>query len=203
MMERFAGMTKMPPDPAAKLLSYTNTILETQITSPVSATCDVVLAELAAKEDTIVDMLRLMAIMLPARERVWWACLAARDVVGPKSDKDPASLTTSEDWVFDPSPENRERARASLDDARVDDDTVNCAQAVLYFDGTLGPADLAEFPAPAGLAEICAFTMNVVALGEHSDMHKEYGQMLIDRGVDIARGGNGHVEKPTLAEETE
>ena len=36
--------------------------------------------------------------------------------------------------------------------------------------------------------------MNIVALGKHSDKYEEYGQMLIDRAVDIARGGNGRME---------
>lgn len=201
MSDRFSGMKKVPQDPAVKLLAHTETRLQTPLTSPATATADVVLAELAGKEDTIIDMLNLMSIILPARERVWWACLAARDIIGPKSDKDPECLTSSEAWVFDPTPENRQAARASLDDAYNDDHTVNCAMAVLYFDGTLGPADLAQFPAPAGAAEMCAFAMNVTALSEHSDIYDEYGQFLVDRGVDIARGGNGRLEKPKLAED--
>jgi hypothetical protein len=140
------------------------------------------------------DVLRLLSIALPARERVWWACLAARDYIGPKSDKDPKSLTASEDWVFKPTPENRERARLSMDEAYIDDETVNIAMSVMYSDGTMGPADLAHYPAPAGAAETCAFIMNIVALDKNSDRFEEYGQFLIDRAVDIARGGNGRIE---------
>jgi hypothetical protein len=125
---------------------------------------------------------------------VWWACLAARDYIGPKSDKDPKSLVAAEDWVFKPTDENRERARLSMDDAYVDDDTVNIAMSVLYADGTLGPADLSKYPAPAGAAETCAFIMNIVALDKNPDRFEEYGQMLIDRAVDIARGGNGRID---------
>lgn len=203
MTERFKDMVKVPKEPAAKLLSLTNTRLETPIAAPVAAMADQVLAELEEK-GALIDMLRLMSIILPPRERVWWACLAARDYIGPKSDKDPKSLTTSEAWVFDPSEENRELARVSMDDAYLDDETVNCAQSVLYSDGTLGPADLAQHPAPAGASETCAFVMNVVALDKNSDRFQEYGQMLIDRGVDIARGGNGRVEeKKTMDEATQ
>ena len=68
--------------------------------------------------------------------------------------------------------------------------------AVLYADGTLGPGDLAaQYPAPAGAAEAAAFAMNVVALGELSDKFEEHGQLLIDRAINIARGGNGQMTR--------
>lgn len=193
MSERFSEMVKIPKEPAAKLLSLANTRLETLIDAPVAALPEVVLAELDGK-GAMIDMLRLLSIALPARERVWWACLAARDYIGPKSDKDPPSLRTAEEWVFKPTEENRIRARAALDDAYIDDDTTNCALAVLYSDGTLGPADLAQFPAPAGAAETSVFVMIVVALDKKPDTFEEYGQTLIDRAVDIARGGSGRAE---------
>ena len=192
MSERFKDMVKVPKEPVAKLLSMTNTRLQTPIQSPVAALAEEVLNELDGKE-AMLDVIRLLSIVLPPRERVWWACLAARDYIGPKSENDPKPLTTSEAWVFNPSDENREAARNSIDEAYIDDETVNCALSVLYFDGTLGPADLAQFPAPAGASETYAFVMNVVALDKNSDRFEEYGQMLIDRGVDIARGGNGRM----------
>lgn len=192
MSERFKGLVKIPDEPAAKMLAHANILLKTQIQSPPTASAETVLAELDAK-GAMVDLLLLLAVLLPPRERVWWACMAARDYIGPRSDKDPLSLIKSEDWVFNPSDENRDAARAAMDHAYVDDDTVNCALAVLYADGTLGPGDLAQYPAPAGAAEAAAFAMNVVALGELSDKFEEHGQLLIDRAIDIARGGNGHL----------
>lgn len=200
MGNRFTDMVKVPQEPAAKLLSMANTRLETPITAPVAALPDVVLQELDEK-GAMIDLIRFLSILLPPRERVWWACMAARDYVGPKSENDPKSLTASEDWVFKPTEENRERARLSMDEAYIDDDTVNIALSVVYSDGTLGPADLAEYPAPAGAAETSAFAMNIVALDKNSDRFEEYGQMLIDRAVDIARGGNGRMESKDKMEE--
>ncbi len=200
MSERFDNLVKLPKEPAAKLLAHTNTRLETPIEAPASAMPEIVLAELEGK-GAMVDLLRLMAILLPPRERVWWACLAARDIIGPAPDNSTPSLAAAEAWVFKPSPENREAARASVDTAYVDDDTVHCAVSVMYADGTLGPGDLAEMPAPAGAAEVAAFAMNVVALGEHSDKYDEYGQLLIDRALDIAKGGNGNLELEAEPEE--
>jgi len=190
---KFKDLEKFPSDPVAKLLARANVILKTPLESPPTAPAEVVLSELEEK-GALVDLLRLLAILLPPRERVWWACMAARDYVGPRSQNDPPSLVASEAWVYNPSDENRDAARNSLDHAYVDDDTVNCALAVLYADGTLGPGDLAQYPAPAGASETAAFAMNMVALGELSDKFEEHGQLLIDRALNIGRGGSGKVQ---------
>lgn len=189
-MDRYENLKKVSPDPVAKQLARANILIKTPLQAPASAPAAEVLAELDNKKAWI-DMLLVLAVLLPPRERVWWACMAARDYIGPRSDRDPPSLTASEAWVYDPSEKNREAARQSMDHAYVDDDTVNCATSVIYADGTLGPGDLAQFPAPAGAAEAAAFAMNVVALGQLSDRFEEHIQKLIDRAVDIARGGNG------------
>ncbi|OIQ33082.1 MAG: hypothetical protein BM562_01490 [Alphaproteobacteria bacterium MedPE-SWcel] len=192
MAEMFENLVKLPKEPVAKLLSRQQVLLKTRLESEVSATAPQVISELYEKK-AMIDLLRLMGILLPPRERVWWACLAARDYIGPRSPKDPPSLATSEAWVVDPTEDNRQAARITIDHAYVDDDTVNCAWAVTYHDGTLGPGDLRQYPAPAGAAEAAAFAMNMVALGQLSDKFEEHGYILIERALDIARGGNGHV----------
>ncbi|MBL3703852.1 hypothetical protein GI582_14235 [Sulfitobacter sp. BDSS02] len=202
MSDRFSGMVKVPKDPAARLLADANVLLKTPLDAPASAAADVVLSELAEKNAWI-DILMLLGVILPPRERVWWACLAARDYIGPKSDRDPAALKAAEAWVFKPTDENREAARQSLDHAYIDDETVHCAMCVLYSDGTLGPGDLAKFPAPAGASETSAFAMNMVALGELSDKFEAHTQVLIDRAVDIARGGNGQMKNNDTLEKGE
>lgn len=192
MAEKFENLVKLPTEPVAKILARQQVLLKTPIRSAPSAQAPVVLQELFEKK-AMIDLLRLMGILLPPRERVWWACLAARDYIGARSPKDPPSLTTSEAWVLEPSEENRQAARITIDDAYMDDDTVNCAWAVTYHDGTLGPGDLRQYPAPAGAAESAAFAMNMVALGHLSDKFEEHGYILIERALDIARGGNGRV----------
>ncbi|MCU9849879.1 hypothetical protein OEZ60_17915 [Defluviimonas sp. WL0024] len=194
MSNRFDNMVKVAKEPAAKILAGTNTRLQTPLEAPASALPEVVLAELDRK-GALVDLLRLMSVLLPPRERVWWACLAARDVVGAAPAGNTPSLLAAEAWVRKPSQDNREAARVAIDHALIHDDTVHCATAALFADGTLGPGSLAQHPAPAGASEVSAFAMNVVALGEHSDRFQEYGQLLVERAVDIARGGNGRVEK--------
>lgn len=196
MSERFKDLAKISQAPAAKQLAEANIALQTMLGTPASAPPEQVLTELEEKEAWL-DMLLLLSVLLPARERVWWACLAARDYIGPKSENDPRPLQISEAWVFDPTNENRQAASQALDNAYVDDETVHCATAVLFADGTLGPGDMAQYAAPAGVAEWSAYGMNIVALGELSDKFDLHTQVLIDRALDIARGGSGRVESKT------
>ena len=202
MSERFAGMTKIPQVPAARMLADANARLGVKLDAPASAPVDVVLSELDEK-GAVVDILRLLGVALPPRERVWWACLAARDYVGEAPDNNTPSLAASEEWVFRPTPENREKAGATIDLAEPEDETVKCAMGVLYSDGTLGTGDLANMPAPPGAGEVLSFAMNVVAMGNHEGDFDAYVQLLIDRGVDIARGGNGKLDRKAASLETE
>lgn len=202
MSARFANMTKPPQIPAARMLADANARLGTRLQAPASASLDVVLAELDEK-GAVIDMLRLLGVALPPRERVWWSCLAARDYVGEAPDNNTPSLAASEEWVFRPTQENKEKAGATIDRAGPDDETVNCAIGVLYSEGTLGTGDLANIPAPPGAAETLAFAMNIVAVDNHEGDFDAYVQLLIDRGVDIARGGNGKLDRKAASLETE
>ncbi len=190
MAGRFSKLTKIPTEPAAKLLAQGNIKLDTRLEAPASAPVEAVLTELDAKNANV-DLLRLLSIALPPRERVWWACLAARDIVGTGVENETPSLQAAEAWVFRPSDENREAAIDSMEHADGDDVTVNCAMAVMYCDGMLGTGDMAQTPAPPGASSIAAFAMNVEAISTRSEDFDTYIQEVIDRAVDIGRGGNG------------
>ncbi|MFN3971482.1 MAG: DUF6931 family protein [Gemmobacter sp.] len=191
MSKRFENLKKIPPDPAAKLLANANTKLQTPVNLPASAPVPAVMAALEAQEARL-DMLRLLSVALPPREATWWACLAARDLIGADAKKVPPPLATAERWVFKPTSENRAAASDAFHHAEQDDDTVYCAMAALYADGTLGvDGDLANYPAPPQGVSAAVFAMNLLAMRAHADQANAFMDMLIDRGVDIARGGNG------------
>ena len=185
----------MPREPAAKLLALANAKLKTPLEAPAIAPVEAVLAELDEKGAAI-DMLRLLSVALPARERVWWACLAARDTLAEGASL-PPPLKAAEAWVFRPTDENRAAAQAAVEIADADDDTVHCATAVQFADGTLGPGDLAEHEGPPGASEVCAFAMNVIALGLREADFDDYAAHLVDRALDIARGGAGRIAMQT------
>jgi hypothetical protein len=192
MNERFSGLTKLPKQPAARLLSNANAELETELAAPASASVEVVLEELETK-GALIDMLRLLSVALPARERVWWSCLAARDTLA-EGMRPPPPLAAAEAWVFKPTEENRAVAHHSLQHASMKDDTKHCAMAVQWHDGTLGPGELAQHAAPPGGSEVSAFAMNVVAIGKSGKTLEIAAVLMIDRALDIARGGSGQVK---------
>ncbi len=192
MNARFSGLVKIPKQPAARLLSHANAALDTELAAPASASVEVVLEELEQK-GALIDMLHLLSVALPARERVWWACLAARDTLLPGA-KVPPPLAAAEAWVFKPSEENRAVAHHAIQHAAMRDETKHCAMAVQFHDGTLGPGELAQHAAPPGGAEVSAFAMNIVAIAKSGKTLEEAASVLIERALDIARGGSGRVE---------
>ncbi len=194
MSKRFENLKKIPPDPAAKQLAQANTKLQTKVAAPASASVAVVLAELEEKAAKI-DMLRLLSVVLPPREATWWACLAARDLIGEDAKVVPPPLAAAETWVFKPTQENRQLARDAFEGAEQDDDTVYCAMAAVYADGTLGATGvLANSPAPPNGVSAAALAMNLIAMRANTPRMQIYLDILIDRGLDIGRGGNGKVE---------
>lgn len=200
MSARYSGMKKIPDIPAAKLLAEANMRLDSKVKAPASAQPAIVLAELDALEAPI-DAMKLLAVSLPIRERTWWACLAARDLTGPGAEAATPSLKAAEAWVFDPSDAHREAAATALQADDPTDKTAPCAEIVLYSDGTMGPGEMAQYPAPPGASAIMTFSMVVSAYGEHEGDPDAYAALLIDRAVDIARGGNGRIEAERGAEE--
>jgi hypothetical protein len=193
MSKRFENLKKIPPDPAAKLLAQANTKLATKLAAPVSAPVAAVLAELEQKA-AWVDTLKLLSVALPPREATWWACLAARDLIGQEAKVVPPPLAAAEKWVFKPTEENRTAAKNAFEGAEQDDDTVYCAMAALYADGTLGPGAMNDTPAAPNAVPAAVLAMNLIAVRANADRMQVFVDILIDRALDIARGGNGKVE---------
>ncbi|MDT8857521.1 hypothetical protein RNZ50_21245 [Paracoccaceae bacterium Fryx2] len=192
MNPRFADLKKIPKEPAARMLAVANARLKAPLKAPASAALPVVLEELES-QGALIDMLRLLSVALPPRERTWWACLAARDLLGPGATKVPAPLLAAEQWVFKPGDDTRNATRAALDAADSDDDTTLCATCVIFCDGMLGTGDLAKLPGPPGASQAAAFGMNLLALSRVGGDFPSMANRFIDRALDIARGGNGRL----------
>jgi len=188
MSDRFENLKKIPQGPAARLLADANMKLDTELEAPVSASVGEVLAELEGKA-AHVDMLKVIAAALPPRECVWWACLAAHDV--PAKTVSPV-LKAAEAWVFKPTDESREALQNLMAVADPGDDQALCGTAAYYGDGTLGLGELADQPAPPGIVAAMALAQNFFCLKGRDD-DQEHMLVLIERGLDIARGGNGRV----------
>ena len=202
MSDRFNGLKKIPEQPAARLLAHGNAKIETELKSPVSASVPMVLTELE-KAKAYVDMVRVLSVSLPARECVWWACIAGKDIVEAGKSKS-TCLPAAEAWVFEPTEENRARLQTVLENETADDPAALAATAAFYAPGTMGLGEMEEHPAPPGIVSACAFGINLQTLKLGPDPDSRF-QLIIDRALDIARGGRGKVElpKPALEATTE
>lgn len=196
-MTRFSDLKRLPDVPAAKVLAAGNVVLQTKLDAPASASIPDILAELEAK-DALIDMLHLLAHALPGRQATWWACLAARDTL-IEGDPIPASLQTAEAWVYQPGFETRIKVRSALDAAGNEDETVFCAMAACFSDGTLGPGELEDYDAPAGAVGGATFGMILTSLFFDEDEVEKQGALLLERALNIARGGNGKVSLEDLS----
>lgn len=192
MSERFEGLKKIPRAPALRQLALANLKLDTALAAPASAPVDVVLAELDAT-GAYLDMLRVLAAALPVREGIWWACLAGGDLL-PDPRLPPPPLAAAQAWVLKPGDATRDTARQAAEQAEPEDDTVLCATAVAMHDGKLGTGDLAAYDAPPGTAAMAVLGMNLLSLGSvEAEEFEDRKIRLIDRALDIARGGNGRL----------
>jgi hypothetical protein len=200
MSSRLADLRKIPPEPAARLLAKANARLTCRPALPATAGTEEMLRALEEAE-AWVDMLRLLSVSLPPRERVWWSCLAARDLLGPDPATLPATLLAAEAWVRRPGDETKAAARLAIDTADPDDTVSLCATAAVFADGTLGAGDLAALPAPPGASEAAAFGMNILAIGRGGGDFAGEVNRLVDRGLDIARGGTGRPDRPSKTSE--
>lgn len=197
MSERFSNLKKIPEQPAARLLAAANAKLTAELSTPASASVPVVLAELENMGEHV-DMIRLLSVSLPPRECVWWACIAGRELVGPDG-KSPC-LTTAEAWVFEPTDDIRMRLQTVLETESSGDKAAPCATAAFYAPGNMGPGEMKDHPAPIGVVAACAFGINLKTLKLGPDPETRFN-LIIDRALDIARGGNGKVELRSTAPE--
>ena len=199
-MDRFADLHKIPALPAARLLAEGNARLSTPYDLPATATVGDLLAALD-RAGGYVDMLRLMSLALPGRERAWWACLAGQDIARARGLAPPPTLAAAEAWVRRPGPPTRTALARAITAAGPDDDLVLVAICALYAQGTLGPDELATIAAPPGGSAAAAFGINVMALQVQGCPIPLAGAVLVDRALDIARGGNGKQVGMTTTEE--
>ncbi|MEO0623007.1 MAG: hypothetical protein AAFU49_22130 [Pseudomonadota bacterium] len=190
---RFADLKKITGEAAHPLMIRERIKLKTPVTSPEDASVPVVLAELD-KKAAVLDVLHLMAHALPKREATWWACLSGRDLFPKDQSVDPLTLSTAEAWVFKPGDKTRSDARTAMENAMPGDKTKLCALAATFAPGTLGPGDLEDYEAPPGAVGAAVFGMALRSLYLDPKRIDPQGEILIERAIDIARGGNGNVQ---------
>jgi hypothetical protein len=133
------------------------------------------------------DAVRFLAHALPKREGVWWAWMCARRVCGENPPpKIKASLAATEQWIAQPSDENR---RAAMDAAEAADlgTAAGCAGLGAFFSGdSLGPPGAPPVPPGEYLtAKAVSGAVIFAAMGGEPEEAPEKFRSFVSQGVDV------------------
>jgi hypothetical protein len=166
--------------------------------------------QLLCRINLLIDAIKFLAIALPAREAVWWACICVRQTL-PADAAAPlkAAVQAAEAWVYRP---DEERRKEALGAAKAADRSSAgaAAQAAAATGGTKPPQaqpqpaaapEAKEAPPeedasiPARVATNVAAAVILAALQYEPQRAEERYNQFLTAGIDIANGGNGRPKK--------
>jgi hypothetical protein len=159
------------------------------------------LIEALAEPDEARDAVAALALMLPRRQAVWWACLMARLLPdAAQTRQDAAAVDAAEAWVQTQSAEDSERAY-ELAEQCAQDSPARWAATAAYFSGaSLAPRGQEPVPPPAHLAGVAA-RITAVSLVFHTEVsgRVSFGDLLAI-GTDLMHGDLGRRRQSALRE---
>jgi hypothetical protein len=146
------------------------------------------------------EAVHLLAAALPKREAVWWACLAARHVLGPAPrPKIVACLEAAEAWVYKPVEERRVACYRAAGATRPETPAALAALAAAWSGGSMVPPDAGADipPVPPGEALTARAVANAIILAavksDPAAAPALFARFLA-QGRDIADGGTGALD---------
>jgi len=139
------------------------------------------------------DAVRFLAVALPKREAIWWACLCTRQTLSESpSPADLRAIELAEAWVYKPTEDNRQLTMPAAEATQFKTPAGWAAVAAFWSGGNISPAVGAIVP-PAedltGKAVIGAVMLAAVQGG--ADKVKANYQLFLKKGIHIANGGDG------------
>lgn len=141
------------------------------------------------------DAVRFLAVALPKREAIWWACLCTRQTLGESpSPVDLKALELAEAWVYKPAEENRQLTMPAAEATQFKTPAGWAAVAAFWSGGNISPAEGAIVPPTedlTGKAVIGAVMLAAVQGG--ADKIKTHYRLFLKSGIHIANGGDGRV----------
>jgi hypothetical protein len=143
------------------------------------------------------DALRFLAFALPKREAVWWACLAARDALAADNRPEVAAcLEAVEAWVYRPDEEKRRQTFPLAEAVGFETPAGYAALAAFWSGGSIAPPDAPEVsPDPALTPTMAGAAVLLAAVKPDPLKAPAKHRLAIARGIDIANGGNGRLQR--------
>ena len=143
--------------------------------------------KLLIEQNHFPDAVRFLAHVMPKREAVWWAWMCARRSAGDEPAPDVlASLNATEQWIKQPTEENRRAAMKAAEEADLKT-AAGCAGLAAFFSaGSLAPPHAAvvepgEFLAAKAVTGAVIFAAVAVEPEKAGEKFRAY----LDQGVGV------------------
>jgi hypothetical protein len=140
------------------------------------------------------DAVRFLAFSLPPREGVWWACVAARGIER-LAEPDAACLERVVAWAYEPNEAKRRACMEAAERLNFEGAAAYAALSVFWSGGSMAPEGMPDAPPDPSLYAIGvgASVLLAIAAGEPQFAERRFEEA-IERGIDIANGGNGKLK---------
>ena len=138
------------------------------------------------------DAIRFLAHALPRPEAVWWACVCAKEPLGPSTPAPAAAaVQAAEKWVSTQTDENRRAAFAAADKAGLTSPAGCAALAAFLSGGSLAPPNIPAVPPAEGVcAQAVAGAVVLSVFAKDTPKAEERFKAALTRGVEVANGTN-------------
>jgi hypothetical protein len=141
------------------------------------------------------DAIRYLAIALPRRAAIWWACATHRSQNTERiNNQDEArAWELVEEWVYNPCEENRVQTQAIAEKLNYETAGSYGAIGVFWSGGSIVPAETGQIVPPGAHLTGTAVAASIIiscSKGELGHLSARQKQALVI-GMDIAYGGNG------------
>ena len=145
--------------------------------------------------DLLIDAIRYLAIALPRREAIWWA-LATHRTLSIDQENSPPEIKAwelVEDWVYNPTEENRAQAQGIAETLDYLTPGSYGAMAVFWSGGSMVPAATGQIVPPGANLTGTAVGASVIMTCAKGDPQKlsTRQKTALEIGLDVAYGGNG------------
>lgn len=192
-LPRLTNMKKIIAKTANELTSHYDAIDDKSVSLLQPELSPVEYLNILIENKYFADSIVFLAHGLPKREAIWWACLCAKGVTNKESSADDhASLNMAEKWVYEPD-EKKRRMCGTLAEKGEYKSAQNWAAAAVFWSGgsITSENDPAMEPAPFLYAHaVSGAILNAVGASGADDIDAQF-QEFIDKGLNIADGGNG------------
>ena len=147
------------------------------------------------KANFFFDAVKFLAVALPKRESIWWACMAVKktlpaDAPAPQQ----AALNAAEQWAIQPTEENRQLAKAWSEKTQNKSAASWAATAAFWSGGSMAKPGEPDMPAPPYLyAHAVSGAISMAAFAPDPDNAADQFKLFIRQGLDLAAGGRGEV----------